>query len=118
VTGRRHRAPDLVKTCLCIATLAELDQRLAHGDKSVLGWFVVDVVCSRRLSCLLLRGADTNTTPAATTGVFPLSTEGDGEIDTTVALPSTCLAPIVLVNFAKGSTLITTRYIALTGFTT
>jgi hypothetical protein len=63
-------------------------------------------------------GADSNTTPAATTGVFPLSTEGDASIETTVALPSTCVAPIVLVNFVKGSTLITTRYIALTGFTT
>jgi hypothetical protein len=66
----------------------------------------------------LFCGADSNTTPAATTGVFPLSTEGDASIETTVALPSTCVAPIVLVNFVRGSTLITTRYIALTGFTT
>jgi hypothetical protein len=65
----------------------------------------------------LFCGADSNTTPAATTGVFPISTEGDASIDTTLALPSTCVAPIVLVNFVKGSTLITTRYIALTGFT-
>jgi hypothetical protein len=70
------------------------------------------------ISAALFCGADTNTTPAATTGVVPLSTDGDASIKTTVALPSTCLAPIVLVNFAKGSTLITTRYIALTGFTT
>ena len=70
------------------------------------------------ISAALFCGADTNTTPAATTGVVPLSTDGDASIETTVALPSTCVAPIVLVNFAKGSTLITTRYIALTGFTT
>jgi hypothetical protein len=69
------------------------------------------------IDAALFCGADSNTTPAATTGVFPLSTEGDASIKTTVALPSTCLAPIILVNFAKGSTLITTRYIALTGFT-
>lgn len=69
------------------------------------------------IDAALFCGADSNTTPAATTGVFPISTDGDASIETTVALPSTCLAPIVLVNFAKGSTLITTRYIALTGFT-
>jgi hypothetical protein len=70
------------------------------------------------ISAALFCGADSNTTPAATTGVVPLSTDGDASIETTVALPSTCLAPIVLVNFAKGSTLITSRYIALTGFAT
>ena len=70
------------------------------------------------ISAALFCGADSNTTPAATTGVVPLSTDGDASIETTVALPSTCLAPIVVVNFAKGSTLISTRYIALTGLTT
>ena len=70
------------------------------------------------IDAALFCGADSNTTPAATTGIFPLSTEGDASIETTAALPSTCVAPIVLVNFVRGSTLITTRYIALTGFTT
>jgi hypothetical protein len=70
------------------------------------------------IDAALFCGADSNTTPAATTGIFPISTEGDASIETTVALPSTCVAPIVLVNFVRGSTLITTRYIALTGFTT
>jgi hypothetical protein len=68
------------------------------------------------IEAALFCGADSDTTPAATTGVVPLSTEGDASIHTIVALPSTCVAPIVLVNFVKGSTLITTRYIALTGF--
>jgi hypothetical protein len=70
------------------------------------------------IAAALFCGPDSNTTPAATTGVFPLSANGDGAIHTTVTLPSRCLAPIVLVNFRKGSMVITTRYIALTGFTT
>jgi hypothetical protein len=76
------------------------------------------------IDAALFCGADTNTTPAATTGVFPLSADGDASIETTLALPSSCLAPIVLLNFLKSNppptplTLITTRYIALTGFST
>ena len=76
------------------------------------------------IDAALFCGADTNTTPAATTGVFPISSDGDASIETTVALPSTCVAPVVLLNFLKSNppptppTLITTRYIALTGFTT
>jgi hypothetical protein len=50
------------------------------------------------IDAALFRGADSNTTPAATTGVFPISTDGDASIETTVALPSSCVAPIVLVN--------------------
>jgi hypothetical protein len=68
------------------------------------------------ISAALFCGADTNTTPAATTGFVPISTNGDAEIETTVTLPSSCVAPIVVVNFAKGPTHIPTRYIALTGF--
>ena len=76
------------------------------------------------IDAALFCGADTNTTPAATTWVFPLSADGDASIETTLALPSSCLAPIVLLNFLKSNppptppTLITTRYIALTGFST
>jgi hypothetical protein len=70
------------------------------------------------ISAALFCGPDTNTTPAATTDFVPISTDGDALINTTVVLPSTCVAPIIVVNFAKGATLITTRYIALTGFTT
>ena len=69
------------------------------------------------IAAALFCGPDLNTTPAAITGFFPLSTKGDASIHTTVALPSTCVAPIVLVNFAIGSMQITSRYIALTGFT-
>jgi hypothetical protein len=68
------------------------------------------------ISAALFCGADTNTTPAATTEFVPISTDGDASIETTVTLPSACVAPIVVVNFAKGPTHITTRYIALTGF--
>ena len=45
------------------------------------------------IDAALFCGADTNTTPAATTGVFPLSADGDASIKTTLALPSSCLAP-------------------------
>jgi len=46
----------------------------------------------------------------------PLSSDGDAVIRTTVTLPSTCLAPIVLINPVIASTLNTSVYIALTGF--
>ncbi len=68
------------------------------------------------IAASLFCGADSNQTPAATTGVVPLSRTGDASIETTLSLPSTCLAPIVLVNPVIGTTLTTTRYIALTGF--
>jgi hypothetical protein len=68
------------------------------------------------ISAALFCGPDTNTTPAATTDFVPISTDGDASINTTVALPSTCVAPIIVINLAIGSTVITTRYIALTGF--
>lgn len=64
----------------------------------------------------LFCGADSNTTPATTTATVPLSGDGDAAIRTTVTLPSTCLAPIVLINPVIGSTLNTSVYIALTGF--
>jgi hypothetical protein len=63
-------------------------------------------------------GADSNSIAAATTGIVPLSRGGDASIDTTLSLPSTCLAPIVFVNPVLNSapTATTSRYIALTGF--
>jgi hypothetical protein len=69
------------------------------------------------ISAALFCGADANTTPAASTEFVPISNHGNASIETTLTLPSTCVAPIVVVNFAKGPTHITTRYVALTGFT-
>jgi hypothetical protein len=112
-----------VGPCLDSWSLAEGSVRLGQGGSLELDveGFVITATGTTSpvtgISAALFCGADTNTTPAATTGVVPLSTDGDASIETTVALPSTCVAPIVLVNFAKGSTLITARYIALTGFT-
>lgn len=52
------------------------------------------------------------TTPAVTTGTFPLSAKGNGMIEETVMLPSTCLAPVVLINPLG----IDSVYIAASGF--
>jgi hypothetical protein len=57
-------------------------------------------------------GADANTAPAATTGLVPLSSGGDAEIHQRLAIPPTCLAPIVLVHPNGGAA----RYIAVTGW--
>jgi hypothetical protein len=44
-------------------------------------------------------GADSNTTAAATTGQVPISRKGDARIrDDSFDVPSTCLAPVILVN--------------------
>jgi hypothetical protein len=116
-----------VGPCLDSWSLAEGSVRLGEGGSLKLeveglliasGPFTGTTGPITGISAALFCAADSNTTPAATTGVFPLSTDGDASIETTVALPSTCVAPIVLVNFVRGSTLITSRYIALTGFTT
>lgn len=54
------------------------------------------------------------TTPAATTGTFPLSEQGNALITAKVTLPSTCLTPSVLINpLGIGSI-----YIATGGFLT
>jgi hypothetical protein len=66
----------------------------------------------KTISASLFCGADANTTPAATTGQVPLSTDGDARIRQQVTLPATCLAPIVLVH-PNGAT---TRYISVTGW--
>jgi hypothetical protein len=50
------------------------------------------------ISASLYCGADTDMTAAATTGQVPLSRSGNARIDQHVTLPSTCLAPIVLVH--------------------
>jgi hypothetical protein len=66
----------------------------------------------KTISASLFCGADANTTPAATTGQVPLSTDGDARIRQQVTLPATCLAPIVLVH-PNGAM---TRYISVTGW--
>jgi hypothetical protein len=60
-------------------------------------------------------GADSVTAPAGTTAIFPLSAQGDGEIEAHVSLPATCLAPLVVVQPARGTTLLQ-AYIAIDGF--
>ena len=64
------------------------------------------------VSASLFCGADTETTPAATTAAVPISDDGDARIRQRVTLPATCLAPIVLVH-PNGAT---ARYIALSGW--
>ena len=49
---------------------------------------------------------------SATTGSVPLSADGDARIDDTLALPSTCLAPVVLVHPNGGAG----AYIAVSGW--
>jgi hypothetical protein len=51
-------------------------------------------------------------TAAATTDPVPISQSGDARINTSVSVPSTCLAPVVLVH-PNGSL---AAYIAVTGF--
>jgi hypothetical protein len=68
------------------------------------------------IAASLFCDADSNTVPVSTTGVAPLTKSGDGSIDATLTLPSSCLAPIVLVHPQIGTNLITSRYIAVTGF--
>ena len=52
----------------------------------------------KTVSASLYCGADANTMPAVTTMAAPFSTRGDAEINDHVTLPSTCLAPIVLIH--------------------
>jgi hypothetical protein len=67
----------------------------------------------RTVDASLYCGADSSTTPVATTAQVPLSSTGDATIpDTTLTLPSGgCLAPIVLVH-PNGNT---AAYIAVDG---
>ena len=65
------------------------------------------------ISASLYCGADADTTAADTTEQVPLSRVGDARIrDESFDVPSTCLAPVVLVH-PNG---ITTRYIAADGW--
>ena len=64
------------------------------------------------VSASLFCSADTNATPAVTTGQVQISPEGDARIHQRVTLPATCLAPIVVVHPNGG----TARYISLTGW--
>jgi hypothetical protein len=51
------------------------------------------------------------TTAGATSASFPLSSAGDATIETTIALPLTCLAPVILVTPNENPSI----YIAETG---
>ena len=65
------------------------------------------------ISASLYCGADSNTTAADTTQQVPISSKGDARIhDASFTVPSTCLAPVVLVH-PNG---IATTYIALDGW--
>jgi hypothetical protein len=57
-------------------------------------------------------GADSTTAPADTTDQVPISSKGDAHIRDKLTLPSTCLAPVVLVH-PNGDT---DHYIAVDGF--
>jgi hypothetical protein len=65
------------------------------------------------VSASLYCGADANGTAAATTKSAPLSRGGDAEINDHVVLPTTCLAPIVLIHPSNLSSAV---YIAVTGW--
>jgi hypothetical protein len=64
------------------------------------------------VSASLYCGSDSETGAAATTGTVPISRSGDASISALVTLPSTCLAPVVLVH-PNGNPM---AYIAVTGF--
>ena len=65
------------------------------------------------ISTSLYCGSDMDTTAAATTGQVPINRHGDARIrDNSFDVPSTCLAPVVLVN-PNG---IASLYIALDGW--
>jgi hypothetical protein len=64
------------------------------------------------ISASLYCGADSDTTAAATTQQVPISPKGNARIhDTSFSVPSTCLAPVILIN-PNGST---SAYIAVDG---
>ncbi len=64
------------------------------------------------VSASLLCGPDTNTGPTVTTAAARLSPEGNARIESTLTLPASCLAPIVVVHPNGG----VTRYIAVSGW--
>ena len=64
------------------------------------------------ISASLYCGADSNTTAAATTQSVPITSTGNARIRASLTVPSTCLAPVILVN-PNGNAGI---YIALDGW--
>jgi hypothetical protein len=67
------------------------------------------------ISASLYCGADTDTAPADTSDTVPLSQNGNARIeDRSFNVPSTCLAPVILVH-PNGDA---TRYIAVSGWRT
>jgi hypothetical protein len=65
------------------------------------------------ISASLYCGADSDTTAAATTQQVPISHKGNARIhDTSFSVPSTCLAPVILIN-PNG---LTSFYIAVDGW--
>jgi hypothetical protein len=64
------------------------------------------------VSASLLCGADAQAGPTATSGAVPLSASGNARIETTLTLPASCLAPIVVVHPNGG----VARYIAVSGW--
>jgi hypothetical protein len=67
----------------------------------------------KTISASLYCGSDTSTEPAASTQQVAISPAGDARIhDTTLTLPTTCLAPVILVH-PNGDL---THYIALDGW--
>ncbi len=64
------------------------------------------------VSASLFCAPDANTAPAATTSTVPISDDGDARIRERIALPASCLAPVVLVHPNGG----TARYIAASGW--
>jgi hypothetical protein len=79
---------------------------IAHGGFPAGTARPIDVV-SASLYC-----APDSAAAVATTGSVPISADGDARIDATIAIPASCLAPIVLVHPNGGDGV----YIAATGW--
>ena len=55
------------------------------------------------VSCQTIDGTGAAAVSNISTGAFPASNAGDAEIDTSVSLPSPCIAPIVFVTSPTGA---------------
>lgn len=62
------------------------------------------------VSCLSIDANKLPTTVNVSTDAFPASPAGDSEIETTVSLPSPCIAPIVFVTTPSGAWLAATGH--------
>ena len=94
-------------------------KRDGHLDLRVKGLIIPSIGTPGPVSAIvaaLYCGADLNHTAAATTPPVPLSSKGDARIhDTSFSVPSTCLAPVILVQpFASGAPV--PLYIAVDGW--